>query len=65
MGQALQTNLSFLENAANLIQNHLLPTIGQLSGEDVPDHHGVGVHIHHHVVIERRAFSVLRIQNIL
>ena len=49
----------------NLIQNHLLPAIGQLSGEDVPDQHGIGVHIHHHVVLGRRLPGLLRIQNIL
>ena len=47
----LSTNRHFIKKFSDLIQNHPPPAIGQLSGEDVPDQHSIGAHIHHHVVL--------------
>lgn len=63
--RAFITNLASFDNIHNFSQSHLLTAIGQLSSEDVPDQHAIGVHIHHHVVLRGGTHGLLWVQYIL
>ena len=54
----VSANLLFIMKFSDVCQYHLPPAIRQFSGKDVPDQHGIGVHIHHHVVLGIRLHGV-------